>query len=285
MNLLICARNAIDNAVITASPALDVAQPGKHLKLSSRSRVARTVGTAAQEYKFTWNGQGYYANFFSWYRHNLEPGATWRVIAYPNADWTGTPVYDSTTVAPYPAYLLGDYGAEFGVLELGYTLATFLPQPRISTLTFTRGLALSFKVTVTNVGNADGFLDVSRAYVGDGVEMIVPPGSASVVWRDDGKLTAASGGGPRVDVSGQYRVLSVDVPWIDSSQRSKILDMQRFAGSNRDLFVSVFPGAGAELQRDHELIGKLIEVADVQTAAAFDATGQMWATRFKFREI
>lgn len=287
--LFICAKNVVDleGTAITASPALVSTLGASHLKLSSRSRVARSVGNpATQEYKFTWNGDGQYLNFLTWYRHNAEPGVQWRVIVYPNADWTGVALYDSGLVDMYPAYLLGDYGAEFGFLPLGYSQAVFFAQPRFSTLFFGSTVpGLSVKVTVTNTvpGVSDGYLDVSRAFMGKGIELLINPASWSVAWKDNGKLSAASGGGPRVDADSLYRVMGFDVPWIDATQRAELLDIQRYAGTTKDVFASGFPAETNEGKRDYELIGKLIEAKEIELPRG-NPYG-VHATAFKLREI
>lgn len=285
LRMFICAKNIFDleTCVGTASPALVSSLGMSHLKLSSRSRVARSVGApATQTYFFTFGGAGMYMNFFSWYRHNLDPGCIWQVIGYPAADWTGAPVFDTGAVAPYSAYLLGDYGAEFGFLPLGYSQAVFYSQPRFSTVYFARVGVLSVKVIVTNTSPGI-VLDVSRVFGGDGTELTYNPDSISVGWKDDGKLSAASGGGPRVDASYQYRVMSASVPWINSAQRAAIVDLQRYAGTSKDVFVSGFPSDTAEQRRDHELIGKMLEARDVELPAR-NPYG-VYATSFKFREI
>lgn len=283
--LFICSQNALDFAAKSASPALVSSMPMAHLMLSSRSRTARSVGNpATQTYFFTWGGQGYYFNFLSFYRHNFEPGVTWRAIGYTNADWTGGPAFDTGTNSAYPAYLLGDYGASgWGSLPLGYSQAVFYPQPRFSTYYFTRVLALSVAVVVTNPGVSDGYLDVSRAYGGDGLEVTCNPSSLAVAWKDDGKLTAGSSGSPRVDSSFAYRVMTADLPWVTSAQRAQIADFQRYAGSNRDVFVSAFASQTAEKKRDYEMIAKIIEAKDLELPRGnpYD----VYSTAFKFREI
>lgn len=285
-NLFLCAKNVLDleHCTITATPSLVSSMPVNHLKLSSRGRVARSVGDAAsQEFKFTWGGDGNYLNFFSLYRHNLLPAATWRVICYPNADWTGTPVADSGDVAMYDAYTLGDYGADWGYLPLGYSQAVFYPQPRFSTFYFTRAGVLSIKATITNPGTEDGYVDVCRAFAGEGYELTYNHDSVSLGWKDDGKLTASEGGSPRVDSAYQYRLLSLNVPWISSDQREALLDMQRYAGSTLDYFVSVYPSETGALRRDYELIGKAIESKEIELPR--NNPYAIYATSFKFREM
>jgi hypothetical protein len=282
----VCMQNVLDhsNVIGTATPALAATMPMSHLKLSSRGRTARSVGNpATQQYRFTFGGTGYYMNFFSWYRHNFLPGLTWQVRGYATTDWTGAPVFDTGVVQPYSSLLLGDYGAQWGYLPLGYNNSLFLPQPRFSTIFFDRVGVLSIQVDITNPGMAEGFLDVSRVFAGDGTELSYNPDSYGLATKSDGKMVASAGGSPRVDGAYTYRVLSMNVPWVSVAQRAIIADMQRYAGTEKDVFVSLFPSETGELRRDHELIGKVLEARDIELPKS-NPYG-IHATSFKIREM
>ncbi len=256
-NLVICARNAIDDATMSASPDMVSTLPPSNLQLPARGRVARSVNAAsAQDIKFTWNGAGYYLNFVILSRHNLDPGATWRLRLYSTTDWTGDLVYDSGDLTAIDGLTLGEL--DFGVDLLGAgSFDSFLGQ-QFSVHYFTRLQALSGIVTVTNTGNAYGYLEASRLYAGDYLELVVNPQTVEFAWEEDTDQSRSAGGSLRSDGKISYRTISAEVQFVDESQRSDLADQLRLAGRRKDVFLSVFPDRGGELERDYTMLAKYV---------------------------
>lgn len=255
-NLRICVRNAIDEATLSASPAMRSTLPPSNLQIPARARVARsTDASAAQEIKFTWNGAGCYLNFLILSRHNLEPGSTWRVRLYNTPDWTGAAVYDSGTLTAVDGATLGDL--DFGVDLLGAGEFDAWLGQQFSVVYFTRVLALSGIVTMTNIGNAYGYVEASRLFAGEYTELAYNPASIDFSWPDNTEQSRSAGGSSRSDGDINYRAISVDLVFIRAEERASVADMLRHAGRRRSIFLSVFPGAGGEKERDHSLIGRI----------------------------
>ncbi len=252
-NLVLCVKNAVDAATMSASPTMLSTMPPSNVQIPARGRVARSSGTAAQQINFTWAGQGYYLNFLTLMRHNLESGATWRVQLFSDLAWT-TQIYDSGTVAAYDYATLGDL--DFGVDPLGSgVFDSFLGQ-KFSVVYFTRVLALSGRVTITDVGNSAGYVEASRLFAGDYAELLFNPSSASMAWEDNTEQSRAAGGSLRSDAGVAYRKMGFAVDFLDASQRAQFADMYRYAGKRQDVFVSLYPGAGGEKERDYTMLAK-----------------------------
>ncbi len=275
--LFICARNAIDDAVLTGNPVMVSTLPVTNLQIPSRGRVARSTSAAVQEIKFTWNGSGNYLNFLTLFRHNLEPGATWRVQLYSDAAWT-TQIYDSGTGYAYVADTLGDL--DFGVDPLGSGIFDSFLGQRFSVVFFNSVLALSGKVTITDTGNSAGYVEASRLFAGDGVELTYNASAIDFDWLEDTTQSRSDGGSLRSDAKIAYRALGLKVDWIDSLQRSTFADMARYAGKRKDLFVSAYPQAGGELERDYTMLAKFKSLPKLSTAAGQTTL----STRFDFEE-
>lgn len=279
-NFRLCAKNAIDYATMSASPAVSTSLPATNLQLPARGRVTRTTGTAAQDIKWTWGGDGYYLNFLILNRHNLESGATARLILYPNADWTGTPVYDSGSVAAYDYATLGDL--DFGVDPLGKGAFDAWLGQRYTLFYFTRGLALSGKLTLTDTGNSAGYLEASRLYAGDYREVVVNPRAAALAWKDETELSRSAGGSLRSNGAITYRELELDLGSIDAADRPQLMDILRFAGKRLDVFAALFPGSTGEKERDYTLLGKFLELPDVVTEGS---RSNLWQSRIRIGEV
>lgn len=253
--LRICVRNAIDEATLTADPAMRTTLPPSNLQIPARSRVARSVdATVAQDIKFTWDGAGCNLNFMMLSRHNLEPGSTWRIRLYNTPDWTGTAIYDSGDLTAVDGATLGDL--DFGVDLLGAGEFDAWLGQQLSIAYFTRVLALSGIVTMTNVGNAYGYVEASRLFAGDYISATYSPAKLDFAWVDNTEQSRSAGGSARSDGEIAFRSITADLDFITATERSSVADYLRYAGRRKDVFVSVFPEAGGEKERDHTMIGR-----------------------------
>jgi hypothetical protein len=279
-NLFMAVRNAIDFASLSASPAMLPSMPPAHLQLAARGRVARSTSAAQQEIFFTWNGQGNYLNFLTLMRHNLEPAATIRVQLFATASFT-TQIYDSGTIPAYSAATLGSL--DFGVSPLGAGAFDAALGQRFSVVYFNKILALSGKVTITDTGNSAQYVEASRLYAGDGVEFVYNPSESRLAWSENTEQSRGAGGSLRSDAGISFRRLSLAMPWVSATQRDQLLDMLRYAGKRKDIFLSLYPGAGGERERDNTMLAKFVgEMPDIKESGGLL---DLVATQFQFEEI
>ena len=254
---LLCAKNAIDDATMSASPEMRASLPPSNLQLPARGRVARSVdASSAQDIKFTWNGAGYYLSFLMLSRINLEPGSEWRVLLYSTVDWTGAAVYDSGTVTAVDGSTLGDL--DFGVEPLGGGVFDALLGQQWALIYFTRIQALSGIVRITNTDNSYGYLEASRLFAGDYLELLINPGTIDFGWEEDTAQSRSAGGSLRSDGKINYRALEVEVQFIDATQRADLADQLRYAGRRKDIFIAAFPDETGEIARDYTMLAKFV---------------------------
>lgn len=264
-NLRYCARNMADEATIAATSA-EVTLPASNLKLTTRARVWRSTSAAAQNIDLHWNGNVGRFNFVRLERHNLENDATWRILAYPNADWTGTPVYDSGTLDAYDAATLGEL--DWGFEPLGSSIFdSFLGQKfsqhycgagGVPGAVLTTYNPLSMRITVTDTGNSAGYVQASRLYIGRALELTYNPDSCTFAWMEDTKQARSSGGTLRSDGLNTFRQISVGLGIITEAQRAELADAVRFAGMRKDWMLDVYPDASGERARDYSMVGRLV---------------------------
>lgn len=277
--LRLCAKNAFDSATLTASPASVTTLPVTNLQLPARARVWRSTSDAAQTILATWNGSGAYLTFVNLLRHNLESGSTWRVQVYSDAAWT-TQVYDSGTVDAYDYATLGEL--DFGVDPLGSSVFDGFLGQMSSLVYFPRVLALSVKITLTNVGNSAGYLQASYLFGGDALELAYNAREAGLAWRETGDFERSDGGSPRSQSSVSYRELDLNLAALHADDRPQLMDMLRYAGRRKPVFVALYPGAGGEKERDYTLVGKFTDLPDLTASA--DRLN-LWAARLRIGEI
>lgn len=281
-NLVLCARNAIDSATVTATPAAIASLPPSNLQLPSRGRVMRTTSTAPVDIMFTWGGQGWLLNFLKFARHNLESGAVWRVQLFSDAAWTNQ-IYDSriggVDLPAFQYLTLGEL--DFGVSPLGSSVFDGFLGQQYSLVYFPRVMALSGIATIANAGNSAGYLQGSRLFAGDYSELAWNPESADFGWDEATTQSRSEGGSLRSDGSVSFRTLDFQLAIKDEVQRANLADILRYAGLRKELFMSLYPGVGGEKERDYTMLGKFVgRLPKISTTAGTD----ILKTRLSFQE-
>ena len=74
--------------------------------------------------------------------------------------------------------------------------------------------------------------------------------------------------------------LAFDLETLDAGERALWLDLARSASLHREMFISVYPGAGGELERDHALLAKFGQVP-----AAHLPVPERWSLKLEFIEV
>lgn len=277
-NLVLCARNALDAATLTATPPLVATLPPRHLQIPARALVGRTTSTADQLIPFTWGGQGWYMTFLTLNRHNLEAGATWRVQLFSDAAWTNL-IYDTrvsgTDIPAFDYLSLGQL--DWGVTPLGSSVFDGFLGQQYSLVYIPRVLALSGIVTISNSGNSAGYMEASRLFGGDAIEFSWNPENADFGWDEDTAQSRTDGGSLRSDGKVAFRTLDLKLTLKDEIQRAQLAEVLRYAGLRKDMFLSLYPGQGGRLERDHtgiyKLSGKLPKLS--LAAGAFNQKTQL----------
>lgn len=273
--LRICARNVARSADFAASPAAESTLPVTNLKIAKRSRVWRSTSAAEQVITIDWNGSAYWINLVALWRHNVESGGTWRVQAYSDAAAT-TEIYDSAAMEPFDTSTLGSLDDESadadGVANQALLVHYFTAKV----------LAKALKVTITDTGNADSYIEASYLFAGEYLELTYNAAGESLGWRDTAEQTRSDGGTLQSDAGVTYRELAIDLPAVHADDRARLQDMVRYAGLRRPLFVGLYPDAGGEKERDYTMLGKFAELPDLGMEGRNFGT---WAGRLRIAEL
>jgi hypothetical protein len=237
-NLRIGYINRADSATLTASPVMTTAGPVTYLQNDRRGDIAQATSASPQDIKGTWSGGlSYTVNQFTLWRHNLTPTDTIRLILYPNTDWTGTPVYDSTALAAYASGLFLDWG--WGFYNLYFTPS---------------GAAKSFKVTISASVAA---FECSRLFLGPYTEAPVQAGEGFMQGRGTNSLqTRTEGGSLESYQKADWRSPSFDMIVETEAQRAAWSEIARYCGTWKSFVASLYPGAGGTSERDFTYFAK-----------------------------
>ena len=234
-NLAIGYLNRADSATLTASPAAASNAPVTYLQNDSRGHQFAAVAVGAQEIKGTWGGTSYTIGCVHLDRTNMVDGDTWRIQLFSDAAWT-TSVYDSGTIAPFATGLFADWA--FSNAEKFFT-----PVAGVK----------SFKTTVTSAA----IFQASRIFVGPySTAEYNPQYGMTPGWETNSQQARTDGGSLGANVRAQWRSLSFDMFATTEAERAAWMEIGRYSGNAKAVWVSVFPGAGGTQERDHSIMGK-----------------------------
>ena len=276
-NLRLVATNAVDAATLSSSD-FTATLPVGNLQLEGRARVARTVNASGTK---TINGNFAGATLCSalvLYGHNLSGTATWRLRLYNGTNQTGSVVYDSTTLTPQTVVGWGAF--QWGVESWGSYIFRDWEQPFYS-LFFSDVYAVSFRLELVDTVNPSGYLQANRLIIG---RYLSPYFNAAyglaLNWDTNSQQRRTLGGSVRTDRRATFRRLAFDLETLDAGERALWLDLARSASLHREMFISVYPGAGGELERDHALLAKFGQVP-----AAHLPVPERWSLKLEFIEV
>lgn len=258
-NLRIISTNEADGAVLSSSD-FAASLPVGNLQLQGRARVARTVDAAGAK---TIDGEWPNARVLTacvLYGHNLTSSATWRLQCWSGAGQTGDLTHDSGTQRALRRVGWGVF--RYGLVPWGSTVFTGWDRA-FSVLWFAPAAARSWRLTLSDEGNADGYLQAKRLLMGSYFEPLVNAEyGLELGWREDTQQLRTQASTLRSDAGPQYRRLSGNLSHLDEIERARFMELCRQAGLRREIFVSVFPGAGSTQERDYALLGKFTAMPD-----------------------
>lgn len=289
VRFFICGRNLVDEANITGSASAVSTLPLSNLKLSSRARVWRSSSDAEQDLVFDFEPTtSVRVNFVAMLRHNLETNGTWKNQLF--SDYTGgggspasSLLYAGTTDYAIDYATLGDL--DFGVDDLGGgSYSGFLGQ-RNSVQYFmqnTASVVNSVRTTITDTGNSANYVEASRFYIGRGFELTHGASKIDLSWKEDTTQHRTDGGSLLSDGSLAWREMEIEAK-LTSAERAELMDMFRWAGMRKDLFVSGFPGVGGEKERDYMMMCRFKEMPRISAQIEEHSAG-VYPCRFTLVE-
>lgn len=265
MSLRVLTPVVSDAATLTSSDFV-AGLPVTNLQVEGRGRVARTADATGSK---VINGDLAGVSALSGlvlYNHNLSGTALLRLQAWDGLSQTGTMVYDSGSVNATPPVGWGDFG--WGAIPWGANI--FYSWGRAFTdLWFPAVGALSFRITITDTSNPDGYLQIKRLLLGPYFEPFVNlEVGMQLHWEDNSEQTRTAGGSLRTDNQVLYRVLRGKLAGLKATERAPWMDLLRQIGKRSEVFISVYPDAGGKLERDHAVLGKFTQMPDITTLEA-----------------
>lgn len=217
--------------------------PAANLITQQRDETLRTTGVSAQVIRATY-AANQSVSAVALCRHNLTAAATWRVQLYSDAAWT-TQVADSGTVT---AFISTDPGPFDTVTDATFKVL------KNSVAWFSATTVRSVQVTLTDAGNAAGYLEASRLFIGAYVELGQNPDWGHSISWDDPTTQSRTLGRSLLSQNNGERTRSFDFPFslLDPTPRNYLADLMRVYGMERDFFMSMWPGEGGRIEREHQ---------------------------------
>lgn len=235
-NFRILARNMAEvgeGGTITVSPALETTKPETNLWLPSleRGRTARTTGLTSQGVTRTWAAD-IKANMVAFARTNWSSSATLRSVIKNSGAST---LYDSTAL---PAWVtsgldtdVSDY-TERRFAGLRNTVHYFTEQTTVR----------SAEETVADASNADGYMEMTKLFVGKYFELTYNPEGVEVTPGDASISGAAEDGSDIVDVRWRRRTITIQLAAIPNATDLKTLDaICHYLGTERTCWIDLYP--------------------------------------------
>jgi hypothetical protein len=251
-NSRIVPKNDWDDAELTASAAAESGFDVENTQNTIRDKTWRTTSNATQSITGVW-ASNRTVSHFSLHRHLCHEGNV-RLQLYSDAA-ASVQVYDSGTVSATPYTVSGLYTWSQGSSDPLKELAPYW-------LWFAETSARSFKVTFS--GTTGDFYQVSRAWIGRYWEPARSPTFGMTLGhKDNTDAVRTQGGSLRTNAGEIWRYLSMDFNGINEVELETWNDIRVYAGTSKDVMVSVFPGNGTRKEALHTLAGRFSNLNDI----------------------
>lgn len=240
--------------------------PLSNLANAALALKARSVDALAASTKFDVNtGSAGKVRVVALVGHNLSIAATLRIRLSAVSDFS-TNVYDSGTISAYPNYY-DDTSQDWGQPVLtankpstAYALAMRYP---IFVVTSAAVTAQYCRVEITDTGNSDGYVQLSRCVVAPGLE---PPRNflAGAIWgyetqtRKDNSLNGTAYF-DRVEAQKTCQIVIPDAT--TDVGMGQLLEMMRYLNLDSELFFVADPAATSMVKRQQSFLCRLRQLA------------------------
>lgn len=248
-NVRILAPNVVDLATLTTSPAANASYPVTNLQSPVRSREWRSTGLATQNIFGDIPSSS--INGFAITRHNLSNAATYRLRIWNTIGQAGTLLYDSGTLTLGNVIGWGEFDYGFDPWGGGniFTGWDYVQTSRWFTLVAS---ARSFSLVLTDAGNPDGYMAISRMFLGDYFEPLKNMSyGLRLSWQEASQQFRASGGTLRTDGSIPYRRWSFRLEALSEAERADLFTIAEYLNLSEDMFLSCFPESEGAVERDY----------------------------------
>lgn len=251
-NLRLIHDNAADRATSLAASTTSGALVAAYLQNDFKGQVHRSTGTSVS-YTLTWTN-GETVGGVALPATNLSASATIRVRLYSDTGGT-TLIADSGTVNACPGLNLGLWN---WALPLNGNAFAFGGASKSAVWFSAHYFARRCVIDLVDTGNTAGYIDNARLVVGAYWEPAYNArygAQVSVVDRTSNSRNDA--GDNLADRGTQHDTLSLSLEWLGETDRARLMQIMRNAGTARNVFVSLLPGwVDPVAEQDHMIYGK-----------------------------
>lgn len=240
--LLLGTLNRIDAATL-AGGSWQSTLPLANIKDRRLSRLARTTNASAGSTLFTIDlGAARNVGVLALIVHNLSVLATVRIYGDDAADFA-TPVYDSGSIAVWPAgaipqELLEWEDDNFWLGTVSQEAIAGYKAPFIHAMSTAQTLRY-WKVVISDSGNADGYVQMGRVYIGEAWKPDYNRSyGASLGYEDESKAESSLAGEEFFDIRRRRRVHRFELGFLSEEEaRDRVLQMQRLQGTTGEILI------------------------------------------------
>ena len=260
-NLRLVASNVVDDATLSVFSGTEIL-PVENIQNPARGRIFRGVaGTIEIRGTYTSNVK---ATMASLIRHNSESAGTWRWKGYSDAAWSSL-VQDTGSLSIADTTDLDDLDVSTSLWESyrGQQIAAAWFD-LLAMSTYSSETIRSWSLTVSDATNSTGYTDIGRVFAGKHFEFTENPVYGSKIgWKESSQSWVTDGGGLHVDGSVGYRLMTLDLQYMPEADRQQLMDILRYCGMRRDLFVDLLPNTTGEEARDWRMNALIQSMPDL----------------------
>lgn len=245
-NMVMILDNLHDRASLSATSE---ATPVEFTQRSGRSYGYRTDGLSNQVITATLDTPTFLTDLVV-YGHNLSSAGTMRIEYIFNEEV----VFDSDVRYVSTLIPIGQWRA--GIDPWGGADLTQLPTVQFSVSTEST-LATGYRITLNDPGNPDGYLEISRIFTGYSYspEYNLSYG-VSLTWEDFAQHRRTESGSLHTVGQGEARKLTFDLAHLSQSEQILLSRTMLRSAKGRDIYVSIYPGAGGLKEAEHAFVGR-----------------------------
>ncbi len=260
-NLRIIYDNAAERATLAVSSTAG-ALAATYLLTEKKTDVWRSTSTSAS-ITLTWSTAEAISAVVLPYC-NLTPAATIRVRGY-TAPADATPAFDTSAVLACPAATIKVRqwaGLGAGANSFAYGGGS------CARIWFESAAVRKVVVDLVDSGNPDGYIEAAALVAGGYWSPVRNPDYGATLTPVDGSQNyRADSGNLMSDAGTQSMKLTMTLSQMDAADRKALLAIFRRNGIVYPMFISLMPGvADAELERDHQIYGKLSQLSGTTIA-------------------
>jgi len=247
----ILATNYVKTATITSLTEAVGYEFNTALKDPRLSRIARTMDITSQSIVFDL-GSAKAIDYFSIIKHNFTSSATIHIQGNATDVWTA-PSIDVT---------------------LTWTVANILYN-WLTAQTFRY-----WRITISDATNADGFISMSKVYLGNYVQLPNMGKSQKVNTASTSEVAESVGGQAYGDIGYFYQLGDVSFPIIEDSEKLTIENLFRLTDKYTPVILLIWEN---DLTVQPPIYSRI--TTDMQFTRVEGVAGRKWSLNFSFKEV